>query len=100
MELSYPKVKRRPNGDYFVEFTRASKRFRLVNGNKIKLNLKPNATRRHINAFLNYLKENDFPIEISSLKPVKQIEKLHKPIDGVALLLEEIKEFNFNLFLY
>jgi len=42
MELSYPKVKRRPNGDYFIEFTLSSKRFRLVNGNKIKLNLKPN----------------------------------------------------------
>ena len=196
MELSYPKVKRRPNGDYFIEFTLGSKRFRLVNGNKIKLNLKPNTyplklrkpkaellakevysylisnnysfddttpknelelydflvrqklneplsrkykkniesiakefrgqvvryktipieftdrcilrhqnptsfntTRRHINAFLNYLKENGFPVEISSLKPRKQAEKLHKPIDDVALLLEEIKGFNFNLFL-
>jgi integrase len=196
MELSYPKVKRRPNGDYFIEFTLGSKRFRLVNGNKIKLNLKPNTyplklrksktellakevysyltsnnysfddatpknelelfdflvrqklneplstkykmtiesiakefrgqvvryktipieftdrcilrhqnptsfntTRRHINAFLNYLKENGFPVEISALKPRKQVEKLHKPIDEVALLLEEIKGFNFNLFL-
>ena len=196
MELSYPKVKRRANGDYFIEFTLGSKRFRLVNGNKIKLNLKPNTyplrlrkskaellakevysylisnnysfddttpknelelydflvrqklneplsrkykmaiesiakefreqviryktvpieftnrcilrhqnptsfntTRRHINAFLNYLRENGFPVEISSLKPRKQVEKLHKPIDDVALLLEEIKGFNLNLFL-
>ena len=196
MELSYPKVKKRPNGDYFVEFTLGSKRFRFVNGKKIKLNLKPNTyplklrkskaellakevysyltinnysfdettpknelelydflvrkklneplsrkykiaiesiakkfrgqvisfntipieftdsyiqrhqnptsfntTRRHINAFLNYLKDNNFPVEISTLKPRKQSEKLHKPIDDVALLLEEIKVFNFKLFL-
>ncbi len=196
MELSYPRVKRRPDGHFYVEFVLGSKRIRLLNGQKIKLNLKPNSyppkqrkgkaellarevynylvnnnysfddslpkneielydhlvkqklneplspkykkaiesiagefrgevltrktipieftnrlikrhqnptsfntTRRHINAFLNYLKENGFPVEISSLKPRKQAEQLHKPIENVALLFEEIKEFNFNLFL-
>jgi len=196
MELSYPKVKRRPDGFFFIEFVMGSKRLRLVNGQKIKLNLKPNSyppkqrkekaellareiynylvnnnysfddslpkneielydqlvkqklneplspmykkaiesisrefrgqiithktipieftnclikryqnptsfntTRRHINAFLNYLKENGLPVEISTLKPRKQAEQLHKPIEDVALLLEEIKGFNFNLFL-
>jgi len=178
MELSYPKVKRRPDGFFFIEFVMGSKRLRLVNGQKIKLNLKPNSyppkqrkekaellareiynylvnnnysfddslpkneielydqlvkqklneplspmykkaiesisrefrgqiithktipieftnclikryqnptsfntTRRHINAFLNYLKENGLPVEISTLKPRKQAEQLHKPIE-------------------
>ena len=196
MELSYPKVKKRTDGNFFIEFTLGSKRMRLVNGQKIKLNLKPNlyppkerkskaellakevynylvnnnytfdhdapknelelydllvknkldeplsdkykrgiesiaslfrgqvilhktipirftnnyiskyknstsfnTIRRHINAFLSYLKDNDFPVEISSLKPRKQTEILHKPIEDVKSLLEEIKEYNFNLFL-
>ena len=196
MELSYPKVKKRADGNFFIEFTLGSKRMRLVNGQKIKFNLQPNlyppkerkskaellakevynylinnnytfdhdapknelelydllvknklneplsdkykmgiesiaslfreqvtlhntipikftndyiskyknptsfnTTRRHINAFLSYLKENGFPVEISSLKPRKQTETLHKPIEDVKSLLEEIKEYNFNLFL-
>ena len=43
MELSYPKVKRRPDGHFFIEFVLGSKRIRLLNGQKIKLNLKPNS---------------------------------------------------------
>ena len=58
-----------------------------------------NTVRRHINAFLSYLKENDFPVEINSLKPRKQVESLHKPIEDVRSLLEEIRQYNFNLFL-
>ena len=42
MELSYPKVKRKANGEYFIEFTLKSKRIRLLNGQKIKSQLKPN----------------------------------------------------------
>ena len=196
MDLSYPKVKKRANGNFFIEFTLGSKRMRLVNGQKIKFNLQPNlyppkerkskaellakevynylvnnnytfdqgapknelelydllvknkldeplsdkykrgiesiaslfreqvilhktipirftnnyilkyqnatsfnTVRRHINAFLSYLKENDFPVEISSLKPRKQVESLHKPIEDVRSLLEEIRQYNFNLFL-
>ena len=196
MELSYPKVKKRTDGNFFIEFTLGSKRMRLVNGQKIKFNLQPNlyppkerkskaellakevynylvnnnytfdqgapknelelydllvknklneplsdkykrgiesiaslfreqvilhktipirftnnyilkyqnatsfnTVRRHINAFLSYLKENDFPVEISSLKPRKQVESLHKPIEDVRSLLEEIRQYNFNLFL-
>ena len=196
MELSYPKVKKRADGYFFIEFSLGSKRMRLVNGQKIKFNLQPNlfppkerkskaellakevynylinnnytfdqeapknelelydllvknklneplsdkykrgiesianlfrkqvilhktipirftnnyiskyrnptsfnTTRRHINAFLSYLKQNDFPVEISSLKPRKQTETLHKPIEDIKSLLEEIRQYNFNLFL-
>jgi len=196
MELSYPKVKRKANGEYFIEFTLKSKRIRLLNGNKIKSQLKPNyyppserkskaellakevydylennnysfgdevpknelehfdllvaqklneplsekylntietianelrqqvvihktipieftnnylnryknptsfnTIRRHLNALLNYLKENGFRVEISSLKPRKQTETLHKPIEDIGGLLEEIRVFNHNLFL-
>jgi len=42
MELSYPKVKRKANGEYFIEFTLKSKRIRLLNGKKIKSQLRPN----------------------------------------------------------
>ena len=58
-----------------------------------------NTIRRHLNALLNYLKENGFEVEISSLKPRKQTEKLHKPIDNIGLLLDEVKSFNSNLYL-
>ena len=43
MELSYPRVKRRPDGHFYVEFVLGSRRIRLLNGQKIKLNLKPNS---------------------------------------------------------
>ena len=196
MELSYPKVKRKANGEYFIEFTLKSKRIRLLNGQRIKIQLRPNdfplkerkvkaellakrvydylennnysfdnqvpknelelydylvaqklseplsvkykktiesiskelrgqvilhktipieftnnylnkyknptsfnTIRRHLNALLNYLKENEFEVEITSLKPRKQTEKLHKPIDDIGILLDEVKSFNSNLYL-
>ncbi len=196
MELSYPKVKRKANGEYFIEFTLKSKRIRLLNGKKIKSQLRPNdfplkerkamamqlakkvydyletnnycfeneeprnglelydylvkkklteplsikykrtlksiandlrievikqktipfefinqylckyenqtsfnTVRGHLNALLNYLKENGFEVEASSLKPRKQTEKLHKPINNIGLLLDEVKSFNSNLYL-
>ena len=196
MELSYPKVKRKANGEYFIEFTLKSKRIRLLNGKKIKSQLRPNdfplkerkamamqlakkvydyletnnycfeneeprnglelydylvkkklteplsikykrtlksiandlrievikqktipfefinqylckyenqtsfnTVRGHLNALLNYLKESGFEVEISSLKPRKQTEKLHKPINNIGLLLDEVKSFNSNLYL-
>jgi len=58
-----------------------------------------NTIRRHLNALLNYLKENGFEVESSSLKPRKQTEKLHKPIDNIGVLLDEVKSFNSNLYL-
>ena len=58
-----------------------------------------NTTRRHLNALLSYLRVNGFKVEICPLKPRKQTEKLHKPIEDVALLLDEIKSFNHNLFI-
>jgi hypothetical protein len=42
MELSYPKVKRKANGEYFIEFILKSKRIRLLNGQRIKSQLRPN----------------------------------------------------------
>jgi len=196
MELSYPKVKRKANGEYFIEFTLKSKRIRLLNGKKIKSQLRPNdfplkerkamamqlakkvydyletnnycfeneeprnglelydylvkkklteplsikykrtlksiandlrievikqktipfefinqylckyenqtsfnTVRGHLNALLNYLKESGFEVEASSLKPRKQTEKLHKPINNIGLLLDEVKSFNSNLYL-
>ena len=196
MELSYPKVKRKANGEYFIEFTLKSKRIRLLNGKKIKSQLRPNdfplkerkamamqlakkvydyletnnycfeneeprnglelydylvkkklteplsikykrtlksiandlrievikqktipfefinqylckyenqtsfnTVRGHLNALLNYLKKSGFEVEASSLKPRKQTEKLHKPINNIGLLLDEVKSFNSNLYL-
>ena len=196
MELSYPKVKRKANAEYFIEFTLKSKRIRLLNGQKIKSQLRPNdyppnerkskaellakqvydylecnnysfnnevpknelehfdflvaqklkeplsrkylntietiardlrqqvvihktipieftnnylnrytnptsfnTIRRHLNALLNYLKDSGFRVEISSLKPRKQTETLHKPIEDLSGLLDEIKSFSYNLFI-
>ena len=196
MELSYPKVKSKANGEYFIEFTLKSKRIRLLNGQRIKSQLRPNdfplkerkvkaellakkvydylennnysfdnqvpknelelfdylvtqklseplssnykkaiesiskelreqvilyktipieftnkylnkyknptsfnTIRRHLNALLNYLKENGFRVKISPLKPRKQTEILHKPIENISGLLEEIRDFNHNLFI-
>jgi len=196
MQVSYPKVKKKSNGDFYIEFILNSKRIRLLNGNKAGVNLKPNdyppkdrkskanllaklvyehlvsnnyqftsdepkdelelfdklvsqklnepisdkykkaletiandlraqvkthktipieftnnylrryknatsfnTIRRHLNALLNYLKENGFEVETSSLKPRKQTEKLHKPIENIGKLLDEVKGFNNNLYL-
>ena len=67
--------------------------------NKYKNPTSFNTIRRHLNALLNYLKENGFDVEITSLKPRKQTEKLHKPIDNIGVLLDEVKSFNNNLYL-
>ena len=58
-----------------------------------------NTVRRHLNAVLNCLKENGFDAKTSRLRPLKQSEKLHKPIPNVPELLDEVKEFNHNLYL-
>ena len=49
-----------------------------------------NTIRRHLNVLLNYLKESGFDAEPTSLKPLKQTEKLHKPINNLNEILEHI----------
>jgi len=58
-----------------------------------------NTVRRHLNVLLNLLKENDLPVELSRLKPLKQTESLHKPINNLNELLEDIKGYSNNLYL-
>ena len=58
-----------------------------------------NTTRRHLNVLVNYLYENNFPIEKSKLKSRKQEETLHKPIEDVKKLLAKVKAFNEDLYL-
>ena len=48
---------------------------------------------------MNYLYENNFPIERSKLKSRKQEETLHKPIEDVKELLTKVKAFNEDLYL-
>jgi len=48
---------------------------------------------------VNYLYENNFPIEKSKLKSRKQEETLHKPIEDVRKLLAKVKAFNEDLYL-
>ena len=67
--------------------------------NRYKNGTSFNTVRRHLNALLSYLNDNGFKAERSSLRPRKQTEKLHKPIGDVKGLLEEIKCFNYNLFI-
>jgi len=49
-----------------------------------------NTIRRHLNVLLNHLKESGFDAEPTSLKPLKQTEKLHKPINNLNEILEHI----------
>jgi integrase len=58
-----------------------------------------NTTRRHINVLVNYLNSNGYAIEKSKLKTKKQVEVLNKPIQDVEGTLNEIKSFNYNLYL-
>ena len=58
-----------------------------------------NAIRRHSNVLLNYLKENGFDVNPTSLKPLKQTEILHKPIVNLSDILEDIRAYNNNLYL-
>tara|TARA_B100001769_G_C22086032_1_gene585446 strand:- start:707 stop:1660 length:954 start_codon:yes stop_codon:yes gene_type:complete len=57
-----------------------------------------NTTRRHLNVVINYLYDNGFKIQKSSLRSRRQIETLHKPIIDVVSLLELVKLFNYNLY--
>jgi integrase len=58
-----------------------------------------NTTRRHINVLVNYLIGNGFDIEKSKLKTKKQAEVLHKPIQNIEELFNELKMFKHNLYL-
>ena len=41
--LSYPKVRKKPDGKYFIDFTLNNRRYRLFSGKKIKSSLCPNS---------------------------------------------------------
>ena len=58
-----------------------------------------NTIRRHLNVLLNHLKKCGFDAKPTSLKPLKQTEKLHKPIINLNDVLEEIRAYNHNLYL-
>jgi integrase len=58
-----------------------------------------NTVRRHLNVLVNYLHNNGFPVALSKLKTRKQVEVLHSPIKDIRILLNQIKEFNYNLYL-
>ena len=58
-----------------------------------------NTVRRHLNVLLNLLKENELLVELNRLKPLKQTESLHKPINNLSELLEDIKGYSDKLYL-
>ena len=58
-----------------------------------------NTVRRHLNVLLNHLKENGFDAIPTSLKPLKQTEKLHKPITNLNEVLGDIRAYNHNLYI-
>ena len=194
MSITYPKVCQSIHGKYYIDFILNNKRYRLKNGNKIKLKLKPNSfpvkhrrrqaellakkvydhvvsnkysfdkdnrsnelalfdrliesklsenlsdhyrktlkelseklreqvlinntipieftndlvrsynnntsfntVRRHVNVLLNHLSDNGFRVDKCSLRPRKQVEVLHKPIDNLPEVLAELQAFNYNL---
>ena len=66
---------------------------------KYNNNTSYNTTRRHLNVIVNYLQNNGFTIEKSTLKTRKQEEVLHKPISDLKDLLERIKTHNNNLYI-
>ena len=66
---------------------------------KYNNNTSYNTTRRHLNVLVNYLHNNGFTIEKSTLKTRKQEEVLHKPISDLKGLLERIKTHNSNLYI-
>jgi integrase len=79
------------------------KKIRSVTTDKVLLrytnNTSYNTHRRHLNALLQHLENNSFPIEKSRLKARKQEELLHKPISDVETLLKDIRVFDYNLYL-
>ena len=53
----------------------------------------------YLNVIVNYSHQNGFPVAPSKLKTRKQVEVLHSPIRDVRVLLNQIKEFNYNLYI-
>ena len=76
-----------------------SKQFLINIPSKYTNNTSYNTTRRHLNVLVNYLHEHGFDIQKSTLKTRKQNETLHKPINDVKGLLDEVYCFNKNLHL-
>jgi len=76
-----------------------SKQFLINIPSKYTNNTSYNTTRRHLNVLVNYLHEHGFDIQKSTLKTRKQNETLHKPINDVKGLLDEVCCFNKNLHL-
>ena len=76
-----------------------SKQFLINIPSKYTNNTSYNTARRHLNVLVNYLHEHGFDIQKSTLKTRKQNETLHKPINDVKGLLDEVYCFNKNLHL-
>ena len=76
-----------------------SKQFLINIPSKYTNNTSYNTTRRHLNVLVNYLHEHGFDIQKPALKTRKQNETLHKPINDVKGLLDEVYCFNKNLHL-
>ena len=76
-----------------------SKQFLINIPSKYINNTSYNTTRRHLNVLVNYLHEYGFDIQKSNLKTRKQNETLHKPINDIKNLLDEVYYFNKNLHL-
>jgi integrase len=76
-----------------------SKQFLINIPSKYTNNTSYNTTRRHLNVLVNYLHEHGFDVQKSTLKTRKQNETLHKPINDIKGLLDEVYCFNKNLHL-
>ena len=76
-----------------------SKQFLINIPSKYTNNTSYNTARRHLNVLVNYLHEHGFDIQKSTLKTRKQNETLHKPINDIKNLLDEVYYFNKNLHL-
>ena len=76
-----------------------SKQFLINIPSKYTNNTSYNTTRRHLNVLVNYLHEHGFDVQKPTLKTRKQNETLHKPINDVKGLLDEVCCFNKNLYL-
>ena len=76
-----------------------SKQFLINIPSKYTNNTSYNTTRRHLNVLVNYLHEHGFDVQKPTLKTRKQNETLHKPINDVKGLLDEVCCFNKNLHL-
>ena len=65
---------------------------------KYSNNTSYNTTRRHLNVLINFLYDNGFKIQKSSLRSKRQVETLHKPIKGLVSVLESVKSYSPNLY--